>query len=146
MWKRVSKCLVGRCESMWKYALGVVGGVLVLALLSKWAFQTGKNYPQYILRHIHRLVQEAVRWHRVAKQDANPLIKVVHGTYAVCYMDVARNLVNDDDIVKITSGLQPRELAHEMQQQQAMAVRELAQSCPEVQLEDDKYGVHSGWL
>ena len=74
--------------------------VVVISLLSCWCVT---RYPPYTLNKVNRLVQDGMRWGAVADQDTHPVLALIHSTYALSYINVARLLVSDQDIETITN-------------------------------------------
>lgn len=128
-----------------RMALIVLGGVLALALLSRWTFDTGRTYPRYVLRRIRSLVRDAMHWNTTAMQDTNPLLALTHATYALAYLNTARHMVSDTDIERVMS-IQPRELMFELQQHHDALLQRIVQACPALKPATGTFGAHTGWV
>ena len=128
-----------------RVALTALGMVVFLALLSKWTFDSGRTYPRYIVRRIRSLIRDAIHWNATSIQDANPLLALVHATYALAYLNTARHMVSDTDIERVM-GVQPRELMFELQQNQDRVMQQVAAKCPKLKPPTGTFGVHTGWV
>ena len=142
-----SGMLLRPAEDMRWLRLGgsILLAVLLLALLSKWTFDTGRTYPRYILRRIQTLIRDAVHWNTTSMQDTNPLLALVHSTYAMAYLNTARHLVSDTDIDRMM-GIQARELMYELQQHHDKLIAQLGTTYPELKPATGTFGVHTGWV
>ena len=132
----------------WKWArfgLALLGALLLISLVSIWTFDTGRTYPRYILRRIRSLIRDAVHWNTTSAQDANPLLALMHSTYAIAYLNTARHMVSDSDIERVM-GVQPRELMFELQGHNDALVQKLVAACPSLKPPTGKFGVHTGWV
>ena len=119
--------------------------VLFLTLLSKWTFDADKTYPRYTLRRIKSLLRDAVHWNATSMQDGNPLLALIHSTYAIAYLNTARHIVSDKDIERVT-GVQPRELMFELQQYNDTLVKKVVTQCPALKPPGGSFAVHTGWV
>lgn len=132
----------------WQYgriALSILLAVLLLALVSKWTFDTGRTYPRYVLRQIQTLIRDAIHWNTTSLQDTNLLLALVHSTYAIAYLNTARHLVSDTDIERVM-GIQARELMYELQQHHDKLMAQLGTTYPELKPTTGTFGVHTGWV
>ena len=139
LWQAAPGWLWGRV------ALTALGVVLFLSLVSKWTFDSGRTYPRYIVRRIRSLIRDAIHWNATSVQDANPLLALVHATYALAYLNTARHMVSDKDIERVM-GVQPRELMFELQQNQDRVMQQVAAKCPKLKPPTGSFGVHTGWV
>ena len=122
-----------------------VAAVLFLTLLSKWTFDADKTYPRYVLRSIRSLLRDAVHWNATSMQDGNPLLALIHSTYAIAYLNTARHMVSDKDIERVM-GIQPRELMFELQQHNDSLVKKVVTQCPALKPPGGNFAVHTGWV
>ena len=99
--------------------------------------------------HAHRsrlyVQQGDVLSNRMNANDTNQLLSLMHATYALAYLNVARHLVADQDIVRMV-GVQPQELMHELQEKQDGAVQKVCAECPQLQPASGRFTAHTGWL
>jgi hypothetical protein len=104
------------------------GVVVVVSLLSRWCV---KRYPPYTLQKINTLLQDAMQWGAVADQDTNPLLSLIHATYALSNINVARLMVSDQDIENIAN-MHAGELHKDLQGKQGRAIRRLHKKYPKL--------------
>ena len=119
--------------------------VVVVSMLSCWCVT---RYPPYTLNKVNRLVQDGIRWGGVADQDTNPVLALIHSTYALSYINVARLLVSDRDIEIITN-MHAGELHKDLQDKQDRVVRTLHKKYPKLRPRGDGGGaanMGTGWL
>lgn len=121
----------------------IIGGVILLALLSKWS-ENPNQYAKPFLKKVKMLVEQATRWNSLAQQDTNPIIQLIHCNYALSYAQVARNLVDNKDIESIT-GLDIGELCYYMEDCQAYAIQNIGNLAPNIKIEG-VYSAGSGWV
>lgn len=126
------------------YGVLVVLGVLVVALLSKWSGGSATRFPPKFTRDVKSLVTEAARWSAVAEQDTNAMLRVLHATYAVAYLNAARTFADDKDLERI-SGVRVPELQAQMQTQQQDAIQKVGVKCPSV-VPEGAQALYTGWL
>ena len=146
-WIRDKASTIGTPTNNWqwgKVALIVLVVVLLLALLSKWSGDSHR-YPRHIVNKVKSLVQESVRWSVTSTQDSNGILSLMHSTYAIAYLNVARHLVPDKDIVRMV-GIQPPELLHDIQEKQNAAIQMICKECPQLQPSSGKFTSQTGWL
>ena len=146
-WIREKASSIGTPTTGWqwgKVALAVLVVLVLVALLSKWSGDSHR-YPRHIVNKVKSLVQESVRWSVTSSQDTNAIISLMHTTYAMTYLNVARHLVPDKDIVRMV-GIQPQELLHEVQEKQNAAMQIICKECPQLQPASGKFTAHSGWI
>ena len=91
-----------------------------------------------------QLVQEAARWSAVSEQDSNPLLRVMHATYAMAYVNAARCLADDGDLRRVT-GVHVEELHATVQTAQQGSIQKIGSVCPEVVPEGAQV-LYTGWL
>ena len=112
-------------------------------MLSCWCVT---RYPPYTLNKVGRLVQDGVRWGAVAEQDTNPLLSLIHSTYALSYINVARMMVGDQDIENITN-MHAGELHKELQDKQDRVLRRLYKKYPKLRPRGSGgANMGTGWL
>jgi hypothetical protein len=107
--------------------------VLLLALISKWTFDTGRTYPRYVLRRIQTLIRDAVHWNTTSLQAPNPSSRW------------CTRPMSDTDIERVM-GIQARELMYELQQHHDKLMAQLGTSYPELKPATGTFGVHTGWV
>ena len=146
-WMKDKATTIASPNSGWQWgkaALLILLALALLALLSKWSGD-GHRYPRSIVNKVKSLVQESIRWSATSSQDANRLLSLMHATYAIAYMNVARHLVPDQDIVRMV-GVQPQELMHDLQEKQNAAVQLICTECPQLQPASGRFTGHTGWM
>lgn len=131
-----------------RYGLLVLLGVLVIALLSRWSGTPGSGSGATGGRggaaKLRTLVKEAARWSAVAEQDTNGMLRVLHTTYAVAYLNASRNFADDKELEKL-SGVRVGELQAQVQAQQQAAIQKVGAACPGV-VPQGAQALYTGWL
>lgn len=125
------------------YAFLIVGGVLLISLLSRWS-ETDKQYSESFLKKVKMLIEQSTRWNSTAQQDSNPVVQLMHCNYALSYAQIARNLVPDKDIETIT-GIDIHELIYYLEECQSYAIKNIGDNCPTVKVEG-VYSAGSSWV
>ena len=146
-WMRDQTTAIASPTSGWQWgkaAVVILLALALLALLSKWSGDSHR-YPRSVVNKVKSLVQESIRWSATSSQDTNQLLSLMHATYALAYLNVARHLVADQDIVRMV-GVQPQELMHELQEKQDGAVQKVCAECPQLQPASGRFTAHTGWL
>ena len=129
-------------RSSWWYGAVITMGMLTVALLSKWS--SVQRYPPRVAKGLKQLVQEAARWSTVSEQDSNALLRVMHATYAMAYVNAARSLAEDNDLQRVT-GVHVEELHAHVQTAQQASIQKIGSVCPEVVPEGVQV-LYTGWL
>lgn len=128
--------------------VGVALGLLILAvMLSYWGAATSTETSKPSRRFEQRLsnlVQEAQRWSVASTQDANPLTALMHATYGVAYLRVARSMASDADIERACN-LRLDEFAATLGDAQQDALRGVTEACPAVAV-PGLASLNTGWL
>lgn len=75
--------------------LPVVGGVVTLALLLRLANARSHSYSAEHVRKGGALVQQAVKWHSISRQDEDAVQAARHADYALAYLNAAREVLPD---------------------------------------------------
>jgi hypothetical protein len=131
-------------RSPWWYGIVITLGMLTVALLSKWS--SVQRYPPRVAKGMKQLMQEAARWSAVAEQDSNPLLRVMHATYAMAYVNAARSLAEDKDLERVSGGgVRVEELHAHVQAAQQASIQKIGSVCPEVVPEGAQV-LYTGWL
>lgn len=90
------------------------------------------------------LIKEAAQWSTIAQQDSNPLLALMHATYGMAYLNVARRLHTDRDI-EAASNLRVEEFSATLQSNQQTAVQKLLTLCP-MSTPAGIASLQTGWL
>lgn len=127
------------------HALIVITIVVMIAFMSKWLGEKkGKRYPDDFIKKIHHLVGEAARYNTQAEQDTNAAIALINATYALAYMNTARMLLPDEEIMRVCN-IHSAEYVIMLTDTQQRAFQALGQICPAVQPETP-YAMFTGYL
>jgi len=127
------------------HGLIVITIVVMIALMSKWLGEKkGRRYPNDFVKKIHHLVSEAARYNAQAEQDTNAAIALIDATYALGYMNTARMLLPDEEIMRVC-GIHAAEFVITLTDTQQRAFQALGQICPAVQPETP-YAMFTGYL
>ena len=114
-----------------KISVGVVGGLIGVALLSKWS-HSQSSQPQYSAKYtkqLKRIISQASKWHTTARQDSDPMISLIHANYALAYANVARALAPETGSEKLT-GLRLNELIFVLEEDQKRALQNIVTQNP----------------
>lgn len=90
------------------------------------------------------LIREAAQWSTIAQQDSNPLLALMHATYGMAYLNVARRLHTDSDI-EAASNVRVEEFSATLQSNQQAAVQKLLTLCP-MSTPAGIASLQTGWL
>ena len=123
-------------------ALGVVVGLAMLSRAS--ASRGGKTLTPKVSRDLSKVVKEAARWSAVSDQDANDLLKLVHATYAVAYVNAARSLAQDEELER-AANVKVDELHSQVTAQQQGVIQKLGAKYPGM-LPDGANVLYTGWI
>ena len=127
-----------------RYGVLVLLGVLVIALLSKWSVGGGSRFSPKLARDVKSLVTEAARWSAVSENDGNAMLRVLHATYAVAYVNAARTFADDKNLERM-SGVRIQELQTQVQAQQQAAIQKVGTACPGI-VPEGAHVLYTGWL
>lgn len=95
---------------MLTHCLVVTVGLIVVSVLSKVIFDGGVT-----TEHQSRmLVEQAVHWRDVAKNDVDDIVKLEHYVTASTFLSAARSIANDV-VVERASGVDVVRLANELE-------------------------------
>ncbi len=126
-------------------ALSLITIVVMIALMSKWLGEKkGRRYPDDFVKKIHHLVGESARYNTQAEQDTNAAIALINATYALAYMNTARMLLPDEEIMRVC-GIHAAEFIITLTDTQQRAFQALGQLCPSIQPETP-YAMFTGYL
>lgn len=123
------------------YAGIIIILIVTISLLSKWS--ENKCYSKPFLKKVKSLIEQATRWNAMAQQDSNPILQLIHCSYALSYTQMTRNIVSDQDIENIT-GIDINELIYYLEECQSYAIKNMGQQCPKIKI-DGVYSLGSGW-
>jgi hypothetical protein len=127
------------------YALA--GGAVVAFIFFIAAFTRHTNssvHGKTFRRHVLALTEQAGQKGAAARQDENPLFRVIHATEALAAARMTKVLVpNQDDLNRIVQ-MDMEELTFSLQHEQNAAIARLTQRCPTLQV-PAQYGDASGW-
>jgi hypothetical protein len=129
-------------QTSFYYTLIVIGVVVGIGLLSKWS-ESDNQYSKPFIRKLKYLIEQSTRWNSMAQQDTNPVLQLMHCSYALAYAQVARSVTTDKDIENIT-GIDINELIYYLGECEAYAIKNMGQQCPKVKI-DGVYSLGSGW-
>ena len=124
------------------YSAAIIGVVVLLSLLSKWT-ETSQQYSKPFVRKLKYLIEQATRWNSMAQQDTNPILQLMHCSYALAYAQVARSVVSEKDIADLT-GIDIQELIYYLGECESYATKNIGQQCPKIKI-DGVYSLGSGW-
>ncbi len=124
------------------HAFVVIMVVVVVGGLSRWS-ESSHIYAKPFLRKVKSMVEQATRWHVMARQDTNPLLQLIHSNNALAYAHAVRSIASEQDIEKIT-GIDINELIYFLEECQSVTVKNVGQQCPNMRI-DGSYAVASGW-
>ena len=79
---------------------------------------------------LKQAVRQIERWIYAAGQDRHPAISILHANYAVGDLDMLRQMVSDDEVIKAT-GKNPLTLLVEATRLQDLAQEKLLKLCPQ---------------
>lgn len=113
-----------------KWILLVVGFFLVLAIIASWNMNRNQTYSKQELQQIRSLVlyaaKSAEEAERIGRDD--PLQALLHANYAVCYVNAAKHMVNEQTIEGL-SGADMGELEQYLTQLQQTLLHTVERRC-----------------
>ena len=124
------------------YSIVIIGVVVIITLLSKWS-ETSHQYSKPFVRKLKYLIEQATRWNAMAQQDTNPILQLMHCSYALVYAQVARSVVSEKEIADLT-GIDIQELIYYLGECESYATKNVGQQCPKIKI-DGVYSLGSGW-
>lgn len=133
-------------ENLWYLAAGL-GLLVLIVMLSFWgaAASTETARPsKRFERRLQGLMSEAAQWSAASAQDTNALLALVHATYGVAYLNVARSLASDADIERHCN-LRLDEFAGQLTNTQQSAMRNVTGQCKSLAA-PGLASLHTGWL
>ncbi len=125
-----------------KIPLIIVGVIVLLALLSKWCVQD--KVPKKQSQQIASILENAGQWHVASNQDQNPVVALVHASYALASARSLQHLAPEQHIAKLT-GTNVGELVRHLEREQQDAMHAIFQSCPSLR-PDAAFSSVSGWV
>ena len=110
-------------QNTWIYFLIILLGIIFLFPINKKCQDDRDNI-------IRTLARQSARWITAAKQDKNPMIKVLHANYGAGYWWALRDVATSEDFNRAT-GLDLLKFEKEITAVQDAATQEMAGKCPE---------------
>jgi hypothetical protein len=112
-------------------AWGLAIALLLWLVWLLWPRQQPDPQDQSLQRAVQTLTRQAARWATAARQDANPLIAVLHANYAAGYLWGIADIVSSSQFAQMTGQnyLQFRDAIVAVQDR---ANRQLAAACPAI--------------
>jgi hypothetical protein len=95
--------------------------VVVLLLIVCKCCAGGMGQKASVSRVVQRLVRQARTWDATSRQDAKPLVALIHADYAAAYAHIAMILQPDSQL---------RALASELDDRQHAAIQEVVRRAP----------------
>lgn len=107
----------------------IVGlGLLVLTMLSKLL----NDSPQSMNTQAGvELINNSLKWRKIASQDSQPFMKVQHNMFAIAYINAARHIARDIELEKLT-GIDLRKLLKSIDEQLQLSIDSLNTRCPKL--------------
>ena len=103
---------------------------LIILLVIIFLFPINKKCQDDRDNIIRILARQSARWITAAKQDKNPMIKVLHANYGAGYWWALRDVATSEDFKRAT-GLDLLKFEKEITTVQDAATQEMAGKCPE---------------
>ena len=135
---------LGSIPENWRYGLLILLVIIIIILVARCFTDSCSSSNGVNQIKIQSILQNAARWQATANQDSNAFFALMHANYAIAYPNVARLLMNDDEIKKVTSIDMP-EFMMKLENTQQTNIRNITASYPELQPNND-YAVSTGWL
>jgi len=135
---------LGSIPESWRYGLLILLVIVIIILVANCFSSSCSSSGGVNQTKIQNVLQNASRWQATANQDSNALFALMHANYAIAYANVARLLMNDDEIKKVTSIDMP-EFMMKLEHTQQTNMRNITAVYPDLQPNND-YAVSTGWL
>ena len=126
-----------------KDALKITGGIILIL--------TVLRLTEPYLSHLsstedasQSFMDQSMRWYATSVQDKQSGFALQHITYAVAYLNAARQ-ISTDTVIERRSGVDVQAFHAAVDAQQRVTMRDLGKQCPKIRMRGDF--VHSsGWL
>lgn len=131
-WKRMKDGAVRVFNSI-KWVLLVIIVLVVVALLARWNVDRTKRYSPAALDKVKQLVEYAGKSAEEAERTQHdPMQSLLHANYAVCYVNAAKHMVDDETLQKlvVTDMAELEEYLKQLQQRAIQLVEHQATSTP----------------
>lgn len=121
-WKRFKEGAVRVFNSI-KWILLVIVILASVALLARWNVERTKRYSPLALDKVKELIDYAAKSaYEAERTQHDPMQSLLHADYAVCYVNAAKHMVDDETLKKIT-GNDMAELEQYLKQLQQRAIQ-----------------------
>lgn len=144
MGKMIRFSTMSKLQKAWIVAALVVLGILVLAVLARVTQSVNRTVPHHTIAKATTLLRGSSKWAHTAKQDKNPMMGLIHVSYALAYANAMRELLNDREIQQAT-GVDMRDHVNEMEAIQRSVITKLGDSCAKIRPEGN-FAIAAGWL
>lgn len=112
-----------------KLALIVAGIAVVLVAVSKWNHWRKGVLPPKTAKKMRTLLKQAAHYGSLAEQDQNPVYSLLHANTALNYLSVAKVMVSDSELKKL-SGIDIEQMNAYLLWQQEYSLSKLSNQCP----------------
>jgi hypothetical protein len=93
---------------------------------------------------LQAILNSAAEWGTASQQDGNPVMKMLHASYALAYLHIARNLASDATIERVCS-VRMDEFMRMLEATQSAGIQALTTVCPAV-APTGILAANTGWL
>lgn len=115
--------------------------ILIGVVYVMWKFNY-KNNSQYNGKNndIKKLIRQSARYSVAGKQDASPIIAMLHANYGAGYLWAVKDIANDNEInVAVGSGFNVKKFEQKITQIQDEVNKRVSVACPKMIGENDPY-------
>jgi len=131
---------------IWKYGFIILLVVVCISIFSKW-FETKRILSHDWNKKIENLLLESSHWKNQSKQDRNSIYALMNANYAIAYANVCRTLVQSDEELFSSYGINMTSYMKELKEIQQNAIELIGQQCPSIKPDGlSSYAVHTGWM
>jgi len=127
-----------------RFALLGLGIVVLFIILSKWSERSRRRYTPQIVNGMRDAVKDINRLYMMSKQDANPLISLIHSTQALSQAKMAKNLLGLYDLTRV-SDLDAEEWLGLLDDQEQMTLANVIHKAPSLMPPGNNF-VSTSWL
>lgn len=135
-----------RIPELIKIPLVIVGVIILFVILSKLSVSSSRKLPRKQYQRITSLIEQSGQWNISSNQNENPVIKLVHATYALAIARTVRHLTNNDGDIAKSTGIDMEEFTYHLEKQQKRAIQDILHTCPVLE-PSSGFGVYAaGWV
>lgn len=131
-------------QKAWIVTGCVILAILTLAILARITQSVNRTVSKQTIQSAEILLRGSSKWALTASQDKQPMLSLIHVSYALAYANALRELLNDREI-QVATGIDMRDQVEAMETLQRKIIVKLGDQCPKIR-PDGGFAIASGWL